>query len=684
MILLFTATFSFSDSIINDIDHFSKLFPRSEGSPNEKETIAQIAERLQALDVDFQEFGFTETEGYHSYSSYIEAVIPGIINDSIVSVIPVEGSYGISAALFLIEYYKTISPQLTLKFIFLGAESTGGNKLGTRNFLEHFYPESPAAFIYLNFEGIPQSFRISSGADGFSTPFFLFDTVKDSLDSAGIDWVHSNTESILFRLSAAGTDSGIRDYLEDGYPAIELNCDELCGESYESIVDETELKNFYTTVLDEFSAGIPSDWDSHYIFGISEQIFLLLYILLLALLMIYPIFRRKHFGWYMKTLLKNFWSLPFLFGSVFIILSLTSLLLTFILAKMGFMDLWKYRSLTVFLFKISFSLLIYTLAFKLISKLPFSKKGSFYSISAIFFLVISLFILTVINLSLSFFALWSLCFIFLLTVFRKPVIKLIMLLLSVIWLGFILFEIFSLPSLSVIELITLSPLYGDLLISIIIMPFILAAIRLELLSPLSGKLTRLLPALLGAASAGLLVVILFFSPFNEMRPQPVNITETIDENNDSRKLEIDSPHRLPEDVRAKITEIVEAAPEFTEKTELALQTKSFLNRKIINTEINFADRPEKISFTLYSDEPLTLYDSNYPAEWLPGQKKLEVFIGSNPPLPLNISLTLNRTAEAMYSIQADFPASSTIIKYDNESYMISHRVSIVNNYSYED
>ena len=58
-----------------------------------------------------------------------------------------------------------------MKFIFLGAESSPDSNLGTRNFLEHFYPESAAAFIYFNFKSPPESIGIRSGSDGYSSPF---------------------------------------------------------------------------------------------------------------------------------------------------------------------------------------------------------------------------------------------------------------------------------------------------------------------------------------------------------------------------------------------------------------------------------------------------------------------------------------------------------------------------------
>ena len=681
LIFLITVSFSYTESIINDFEYFSKYFPRPEGSSNEKETIVQISERLNSLGVAYKETSFTETEGFHSFSSYIEAEIPGQSNETLITVVPAESSYGISAALYFADYYNKNTPQLTLKFIFLGAETSAEKNLGTRNFLEHFYPESESVFLYFNFSGAPATIGIRAGADNHSSPFFLYDSVTASLREAGIPYFHSNTESILFRLSAVGRGSMIHSYLEEGYPAIELYSYNEVSADQESMVKGTELIAFYLKLLDDFAEGIPQEWDNHYIFGFSEQIYIIVYIIILTLLMVYPIFRRKHFGWYMKTLKKNFWSLPLLFGFIFIILSLSSLLLGFILERMGFPELWQYKPLVVFLFKIFFALLLYSLAFRAFSKLPFSKKGSFYSISALFFLVIALLILTLIDLSLSFFALWPLCFIFLLTVFRKPAVKFLMLLISALWLFFALTEIFNLPSLSVIEYITMLPVQGNLLISLVIMPFILAAIRLEMLAPLPHKITRLLPAVLGAASAALLIVILFYSPFNEENPQPVRVTEVVDLNSETREFKFDSPSRLNTATHDKIIDAVARSDEEEMNMDINVQTKPFLNRKIIDTSINLSLQPERISLTLNSDSPLTLYESSFPAQWLPAQKRLDVYIGNNPPIPLQISLTLNRTARPEYRVEADFPRVQFRKEIDGESYLISHYSSIIKRYT---
>lgn len=681
IIFLIIVSVSFSDSIINDIETFSKLFPRPEGSTNNIETMQLISEKLDGFNVKYTEVNFNETEGYHSFSSYIEVDILGVIEDSIISLVPVEGSYAIAAALSLIEHYNIEKPELSLKFIFIGTEESSLRHQGTRNFLEHYYQETPASFIYLNLTGTPKSIRVIPGADGECSPFLLFKSTTDALKTALIPYMYSNTESILFRLSAAGTESMIKPYLSEGYPAIELTVWESVEDDFEAAIKAEQLIIFFDNLQSSFRGGLPSDWDSHYIFGIGEQQYLLIYILILTSLMIYPIFRRRHFGWYMHTLIKNIWSPPLLFGFIFVFLSISSILLTFLLNNIGFEELWKYNPGIVFLFKITNSLLMYSLVFKLIKRLPFSKRGSFYSISAILFLVIELFILTMINLSLSFFALWPLLFIFLFTIFRRPLIKLLMLLLSTILIAFSLFEIFTLPALPVLQLITISPIQGDLLLALMLMPFILSTIRLEMLSPPSRRITRILPIIFAAISLGLFVLIIIYSPFSETNPQPVLLTEIINDSSDNKEISITSPKKIEGLVFEQMASDLAHPSNENDEITIEVNDRSFLNRKIVNISLGFEEIPEQVKISLYSDEALTLYESNFPAEWLPGQNRLRIFIGKNPAIPIKLSLTLNKEAEINLEAEAEYPQHIDNIIIDDEFYSVTHIKTVKRNYN---
>ena len=112
---------------------------------------------------------------------------------------------------------------------------------------------------------------------------------------------------------------------------------------------------------------------------------------------------------------------------------------------------------------------------------------------------------------------------------------------SCLWVIIVLVEVFLLPSFNVINLITLSLIDGNLLSALIMLPFILAAIRLDLMAPVSKKITRFSPFFFFLAAAVLSLYILLDSPFDNVNPQPVFINEYISAEIGSQNIVIESP-----------------------------------------------------------------------------------------------------------------------------------------------
>ena len=689
VLLIITASISYADTIINDIDIFSKLFPRTEGSDNETLMLDTIKQRLDGLGVSSSEIDFGDAEGFHSFSSYIDVKISGGTDAQIITVIPVDltatednpssGCWSIAAALDVIEAMAADPPDISMRFIFLGAENGGDTPLGTRYFLEHFHSADLSLFIYLSVSDTPSSLRLLSGADGYTSPYSLFSLVSGSFSEAGISWSHSSTESILFRLSAAGRKSPIADYLKAGYPAVGIETADSSG----TMISGEQMTAFYYSLAESTAEGYSDDRDIHYVFGLNEWNYLLVYITVIALLMLYPIFRRRHFGWYMRTLTRSFWSLPLLFLFTYALLALSTIAIRQAMSAAGFPELWRYKPFTVFMIKITAALLMYSLSFRLIRKLPFSRRGSFYSISSIFFLTAGLLVLTWLDLSLSFFALWPLFFIFLFTIVRKPVVKLVFLAASVIWLVIAVYEIFMLPAYPAIRLMSISILRGNLLSALILLPFILAAIRLDLSAPVSKKITRFTPYLLLAVLLLLGLSILVSPPFNESSPQPITVYQIINSDDGSRSLSIDSPAPIDKKLADRLESEFEFRKSEGEDIRIGLSGRSFLSRKILSFDIDFAGNPEGVRIILNSPAALTLYESSYPAAWYPSDMQAEVYIGKNPPSPLEFSMTVNRSAVLDIEVSADYPPIVEEISFEGRKYLVTGRLTITGKKRYD-
>ncbi|MDC7127205.1 MAG: hypothetical protein PQJ46_16705 [Spirochaetales bacterium] len=685
--LLFTAvilSYCSATSILNEIEDFSKLSPRPEGSKNEEATLALIAAKLDEAGVNYNIINFADAEGYYSFSSYIEADIAGNINDTIITVVPIYSNFAIASALDIIKEYIKTRPQLTLKFVFLGAETSQDNNLGTKNFLAHYYQQNNSCFIYLNFKNSPEAVRIIPGAEGIGTPFFLLESVKKALKTSKISFLYSNIESLLFRMSIAGKESMIKDYLEEGYPAIQLETLTSTENNSNNIISHDKLTLFYSSIISSFEDGIPSDWDNHYIFGMSEQYYIFCLLFCVTLIMFYPILRRRHFGWYMHTLKRNMWIPPILFFIIFIFLSISTLLINLIIIRMGFPSLWKYRPITFFCFKLSLSLLMYSIAFKIITKLPFSKKGSFYSISAIFFLTIELFIICWINLTFSFFALWPLVFIFFFTIFKKPVLKLILIIFAILPIVLSVIAIFRLPAVPAQKLLILSPLSGDMLIALSILPIILAIIRLDMMNPISNKFTHLLPLFFAVTSLSLFLIIIFDSPFDQENPQPVTITETSDLDSNEISMSKDSPASIDNKTIDSIFENNSKNKDSENFINADITAYSFLGRKNIKIKLSSNKQPESINLTLLSSDAITVFESNFPTGKSPDNNNLVIFTGKNPELPLYVTLTLNNDSAINLNIIATYPPENFNYAESDKYYSVKYIRKIKRTYNYAD
>lgn len=415
----------------------------------------------------------------------------------------------------------------------------------------------------------------------------------------------------------------------------------------------------------------------------SEKEYLFVLIIILTLLMIYAAIRKKHFNWYMKTLRKNLLSPVLLFLIIFLFLSISTLVIKLFLDNFNFSELWKYKSITFFLFKISLSLLLYSVAFKFLRKLPFSRKGSFYSISTIIFLILQLFVLFGINLVFSFFALWPLVFIFLFTIVKKPFLKLFFLVLSTVPIISICVFIFILPSLSAIELLLLSQIRGNLLISIIILPFIMATIRMGMYHPVSGRFFRLFIPTFSVLTMTLLILIIFVSPFNKKNPIPVVYTEKINCVDNTKKIYIDSSAPLLKETEISIKKSFNDKNEKLEWIDVQADGKSFLNREIINISLNSLERAEKVECKFLSNKQITLYESDLPTKKTKNGRELEVFIGKNPRLPIEFSATILCGSDIQLSVIATYPSEKKTIKINDEYFNLEYVKKLTKIVNYE-
>jgi hypothetical protein len=233
-----------------------------------------------------------------------------------------------------------------------------------------------------------------------------------------------------------------------------------------------------------------------------------------------------------------------------------------------------------------------------------------------------------------------------------------------------LVRIFLMPALPFCRLVLLSPLWGNLLIAGIVLPFVLALLRIGLLFPGAGILRRRVrePLFAGilAAAAGLLAVrLLTFSPWTPDHPRPITVVQSIDEQNATNSLEISSPAPLGEItlrdssgvrlLRTAATVLTASLAPAASPARVQRRTGEFLGKTNVGLLIASAGSPRALSAVLTSEEDFILFDCSFPFV-RDSAHEYRLLIGAFPPDPLPLQLTLPAGIEFTLTLTMDFDA----------------------------
>ena len=182
-------------------------------------------------------------------------------------------------------------------------------------------------------------------------------------------------------------------------------------------------------------------------------------------------------------------------------------------------------------------------------------------------------------------------------------------------------------------------------------------IRLKFIFPpvriTSDKLrSRLTAGTFALILTGLLTTFFVYSPYREQHPQPINADYVVDEVLDQRYLELSSPAPLRNmrvvnagttisiDTRSRLYRLPLA--EQGEYLQAAVSSVGFLDRKNVSLSLEPWSEPYRVALSVTSDREFVLFDASFPYTRTPGGKEYSILIGVNPPLPLNLELTVPR------------------------------------------
>ncbi|HKJ86543.1 MAG TPA: hypothetical protein VKA06_10735, partial [Spirochaetia bacterium] len=517
-------------------------FPREENSSGEAALIAYIESVASSIDARLEILDFSDYADGHSFSRILEVTIPGTGASTAIIAVPLnhpEGvapdadrSASVAAALAVMEAAAREPLRPTIRFLFPGAEHGDGPGYpkGTRRFLEGYFAEEPHALLYLDASRLP--LVMETGAAGYVAPSWLLRSVVDAAQAnelpievrAGINQLH--------RLGISSSPPALGEYLANDIPAVHVSSGPE-GLQPPRVADvAADLAAFAQSWVDSFSAGIPEEWDRHYIYFrigsrqlvVGERAFIGLLLGLFMSTLAYSLVFHRQFTRYLRTAARNSWNIPVLFLLIYAFLSAATYLLELSLTVRGFPSIWTYYPSAYFAFKITLSFFLFTIAALLLRHLPLSKNGSFYSAAALFVLFVDIIIFSSLNLSFSYYFIWAFFWAFVFSIVRSRLVKAVSLALAPLFLIRIAVDVLRIPELRLTEELLLST-RGDLLLSFMILPFLLMLIRLDFLirHPVRGKRSfalRTASIVSGVLVIGMVVFVVVSSPFSPSNPQP--------------------------------------------------------------------------------------------------------------------------------------------------------------------
>jgi hypothetical protein len=687
-------------TLADDLAAISRFSPRPEGSPAEKRLLAWIEARLSSLPVAYAPFDFSQSDFQHSYSTCLRVDLPGTSRDTLIVAVPLDsppdapverdGSLSVALALDLIATARDGSLPLSLTVLFLGAEYGAGGDypMGSTLFLRDFQPEYRVATLYLDLLAVPSRVLVRGGGKGIVSPSWLLGRCVKSLGTAKVPYLLRSEETQVFRMGTTNERTLIEPWLKAGIPAVDLE-----GE-YRGTADPSaraqQLADFLRAFVAAGAAGIPDTWDRHSLLlplgqvtvVLGERPYLAIVIGVLALTLLYSLVFRRGLKKYLRLLLRKAWAVVPLAAVSFLFLLAGTGLIMALLALRGFDTLWTYAPLPFLLLKVCVGLFLYAIMYNVFRRLPFPRNGSFYSAASLFFLLVDILVVAAFNISFAWYFLWAFLFVFLSALARNRWVKLLLFLPAPVWGLRDLVAVFVNPAAPFFcHFLLLSPLWGNLLVAGVSLPFILGLLRLGLLFPGRGILRRrvrefILAGLLFGGTAVLCVSLSTWSPFSPSTPQVLEAVQTITVGVDGKTagttLAVTSPAPLgaisigdADGVRSldpRGTSLFLPLSEADPPLRVDVQSRQLLRQRNVTIGLSMPTAPREVTATLAGDADFILLDSSCPA-LRDGPRAYRLLIGASPPNPLalELSLPLERTYTIVFTMRFDAPLIGTTV-----------------------
>lgn len=697
------AVFSLCSGVFGDspeADAYSGLSSNfGEGTQAEKDAFNAAAEYLDSLGISYIRRSLGESGRGHSFSEILTAVVPGASSDRFILAAPMErGDYSAALLLETASRLAVNMPKHTVELNFLGGERgrTPFHPYGSVMASSGVSDPSAAFVLYIDAYRTPETWRLGIGGQDTVTPFELIRELLRVMESASIPHRIREADIHLAHLGLQDEQGPLSVWLKAGIPAIGLKGS---GEVPASIRDERMDRMVNALLaLDKKMPRIPGDWKNIYAYirpfkavpavFIDELSYVTGLLILFALLLIIVLAQSRRVHLNFRRLARFWWTLPLLFFMVFLFLFLAALFIEAAGLLADFPTLWTHAPGTFVFFKITVAVSIILIFILIARGLPLPRDPHFYSYSAVITAGLFTLVFSALDITLTSYAVWTNAAFLLFILSRSLRLKLLFLISALLpyaaWLAVILYQ----PYTAVLEFLLLNRINGNLVLTLILLPFVLAFTSLNWSgSHGNSKSSRMIihaAILISSLSAALtLFWILRLTPYGPGSPQPVTLVDRIDMARGERRLMLSSPGPLGraklimdgiayplENIgrREEIRTPLNRAP-----LEIRADSRRFLGRRTIRVLISGEANPAELTLRLRSEKPFTIHDAGMPFEIASSGTAADILVGGNPPFPFEFQFTVNGDAELVLSARGVWNNPEDAPSVNREDVLVSTR-----------
>lgn len=600
---------------------FSQEGTVREGSPSEVR-VFEALEAWFAPRADVKKSDFRGLEGEHSFSQRLWFTVAGKKRGELVVVVPTDGANarGLAWAVTWASSALRTPPNVTLIFLFTGAErgraDLGG--LGSRTFLQDYYPVVPAAAVYLDVSAQESGTRLVTESGASPSPLWMVQTLSQALGRQELDPRLTGSSPSLFRLDLPGRRTALAPWFGRSIPGIQV----AAGPP------GTEVVRALESFVESLPSGVPEYWDRHYLtfdLGVrwfwGQGTYLAVFLGVAALLLFgYASLGRPHRG-SLRVLLGGAWQLPALLAFGFLALLTSTALGALLQESRGDPEFWRSAPLLVFLFKALVAISLYVVLFLPFRRSPLSRDSDFYEQAALVWLGLSTLGAAAFELSFSFYFLWALVWAAVLVASPWRSLKTLALLAGPLWLVKAAYDVLGpQPDLDLSRWVLASPVAGNFVLAVLFFPFLLQINAWHFAGRRhqdrhEGLRAGLQLAAWSVTAAAVGVALLLAPAPAAVRPPQVITVDPTD-------------------------------PSLSELWTPRVSRSAFLDRTVWNFVFSGHQDPESVELELVSNQPLLVFDSSFPVVLDPDGLRARIVVGRQPSLPLSLRVTLPQDTRA--------------------------------------